>query len=298
MTTRAGFVALIGEPNAGKSTLLNRMVGTKVSIVTHKVQTTRARIRGIAIAGASQIVFVDTPGIFAPKRRLERAMVAAAWAGIDDADQVVLLHDATRGAIDPDTRLIIDGLKQRGRPALLALNKIDLVKREKLLALAAAFQAEGIFAHIFMISALTGDGIADLRDDLAARLPPGPWLYPEDQISDLPLRLIAAEVTREKLFLRLHQELPYQLTVETEDWQDFENGSARIEQVITVARDSHKAICLGKGGAAIKAVREAAQKELEALLERKVHLFLHVRVREKWLDDPARYRAWGLDFEA
>lgn len=297
-TTRCGFVALVGAPNAGKSTLLNALVGSKISIVTHKVQTTRARIRGIAIAGASQIVFVDTPGIFAPKRRLERAMVAAAWAGIDDADQVVLLHDATRGAIDPDTRLIIDGLKQRGRPALLALNKIDLVKREKLLALAAAFQAEGIFAHIFMISALTGDGIADLRDDLAARLPPGPWLYPEDQISDLPLRLIAAEVTREKLFLRLHQELPYQLTVETEDWQDFENGSARIEQVITVARDSHKAICLGKGGAAIKAVREAAQKELEALLERKVHLFLHVRVREKWLDDPARYRAWGLDFEA
>ena len=296
--THCGFVALVGAPNAGKSTLLNSLVGTKISIVTHKVQTTRARVRGIAIADLSQIIFVDTPGIFAPKRRLERAMVAAAWAGIDDADEVVLLYDVTKGAIDHDTRLIIDGLKERGRQALLALNKIDLVKRDKLLALAAAFEAEGIFARIFMISALSGDGIADLRDDLAKRMPPGPWHYPEDQVSDLPLRLIAAEVTREKLFLRLHQELPYQLTVETEDWQDFKDGSARIEQVVYVGRDSHKAICLGKGGATIKAVREAAQKELEALLERRVHLFLHVTVREKWLEDPARYRTWGLDFEA
>ncbi len=295
---RCGFAALVGAPNAGKSTLLNRLVGAKISIVTHKVQTTRARVRGIAIQGASQIVLVDTPGIFTPKKRLERAMVAAAWGGVDDADETVVIYDATRRQIDSDTRLILAGLKKRGASAVLALNKIDAVKRESLLALAAEFEAEGVFARVFMISALSGDGVADLLDYLASRMPPGPWHYPEDQISDMPERLIAAEVTREKLFLRLHQELPYALTVETEDWQDFDDGSARIAQVVYVGRDSHKAICLGKGGVTIKAVREAAQKELEAMMARRVHLFLHVKVREKWAEDAAHYRAWGLDFGA
>ena len=296
--TRCGFVALVGAPNAGKSTLLNRLVGAKISIVTHKVQTTRARVRGIAIRGASQIILVDTPGIFTPKKRLERAMVAAAWGGVDDADETVVIYDATRQKIDADTRLILAGLKKRGASAVLALNKIDAVKRESLLALAAAFEAEGVFARVFMISALSGDGVADLLDYLASRMPPGPWHYPEDQISDMPERLIAAEVTREKLFLRLHQELPYALTVETEDWQDFDDGSARIAQVVYVGRESHKAMCLGKGGTTIKAVREAAQKDLEAMMGRRVHLFLHVKVREKWAEDAAHYRAWGLDFEA
>ncbi len=295
---RCGFVALVGAPNAGKSTLLNAMVGAKSSIVTHKIQTTRARVRGIAIEGRAQIVFIDTPGIFVPKKRLERAMVAAAWAAIDDADETVVLYDAARGGIDSDTRLILDGLKRRGRQAILALNKIDAVKRERLLALAAEFEAVGVFARIFMISALNGDGMDALRGYLAARMPPGPWHYPEDQISDMPMRLIAAEVTREKLFLRLHQELPYSLTVETEDWREFDNGSVRIAQVVYVGRDSHKGICLGKGGAAIKAVREAAQKDLEVMMERGVHLFLHVKVRGNWSEDAAHYRAWGLDFDA
>ncbi|MEE8500383.1 MAG: GTPase Era, partial [Kiloniellales bacterium] len=277
---RCGFVALVGAPNAGKSTLLNRLVGAKVSIVTHKVQTTRSRIRGIVIVGASQIVFVDTPGIFKPKRRLERAMVAAAWSGAQDADEVVVLYDAARRGIDADTRLIVDGLKARGRSAVLALNKIDRIGREKLLDLAARFEAEGVFSRLFMISALNGDGVEDLRRHLAEGLPEGPWLYPEDQLSDLPERLLAAEVTREKLFLNLHQELPNALTVETEDWQDFEDGSARIEQVVTVARAGHKGICLGQGGRTIKLVREAAQRELEEMLGRKVHLFIFVKVRE------------------
>ncbi len=293
-----GFVALVGAPNAGKSTLLNAMVGTKISIVTHKVQTTRARVRGIAILGRAQLIFVDTPGIFTPKKRLERAMVAAAWSAIDDAEETVVLYDASRGGIDADTRLIVAGLKRRGKQAILALNKIDAVKREKLLALAADFEALGVFARIFMISALNGDGMEDLRSFLAERMPPGPWHYPEDQVSDMPMRLIAAEVTREKLFLRLHQELPYSLTVETEDWQEFDNGDVRIAQVVYVGRDSHKGICLGKGGATIKAVREAAQKDLEDMMERGVHLFLHVKVREKWSEDAAHYRDWGLDFEA
>ena len=294
---RCGFVALVGAPNAGKSTLLNALVGAKVSIVTHKVQTTRSRIRAITAEGASQIVFVDTPGIFAPKRRLERAMVSAAWTGAKDADEVVLLYDAARRGIDSDTRLIVDGLKARGRQAVLALNKIDLVPRDSLLDIATRFEAEGVFSKVFMVSATTGDGVADLRRYLAAGLPEGPWLYPADQLSDLPERLLAAEVTREKLFLNLHQELPYALTVETEDWKDFKDGSARIEQVITVGRDSHKGICLGKGGRTIKLVREAAQRELEEFLGRKVHLFLFVKVRENWLEDPARYRAMGLEFD-
>ena len=295
---RCGFVALVGAPNAGKSTLLNALVGTKLSIVTHKVQTTRARLRGIAIEGESQIVFIDTPGIFTPKRRLERAMVEAAWGGARDADIVVLLYDAHRKRLDDDTRLILEGLRQSGRRADLALNKIDLIKRERLLALAAEFEAEGLFDRIFMLSALSGDGVADLRRALAERLPEGPWLYPEDQLSDLPMRLLAAETTREKLFLKLHDELPYALTVETDEWQDFQDGSLRIAQTVYVQRDSQKGIVLGKGGRTIKAVRSEAQADLEAALERRVHLFLFVKVRENWVDDPERYQPWGLDFRA
>ena len=294
---RCGFVALLGAPNAGKSTLLNRLVGAKISIVTHKVQTTRSRVRGVVVDGDCQIVFVDTPGIFTPKRRLERSMVAAAWGEARDADEVVLIVDATRSGIDRDTRLIIKGIKARGRTAVLMLNKVDLCKRERLLPLAAAFEAEGVFSRIFMISALSGDGVDDVQRYLTARMPDGPWLFPADELSDLPERLLAAEVTREKLFLNLHQELPYSLTVETEDWQDFDNGSVRIAQIITVLRDTHKAMCLGKGGRTIKAVREAAQAELETMLGRKVHLFLLVRVRENWLEDRAHYQHWGLEFD-
>ncbi len=295
---RFGFVALLGAPNVGKSTLLNSLVGAKVSIVSPKVQTTRARIRAIAIVGASQIAFVDTPGIFAPTRRLERAMVAAAWSSAEGADLLVLVIDATKRRHDPDSERIIEGLKAQGRPARLVLNKIDKIKRPQLLELAAHYDAEGIFERIYMISALNGDGVRDLLDDLAGALPEGPWHYPEDQLSDLPERLLAAEVTREKLFLALHQELPYALTVETESWEEFKNGGLRIEQVIYVRRDSQKAIVLGKGGRAIKAVREAAQAELSESLGRPVHLFLFVKVSEGWIDDPARYRPWGLDFEA
>ncbi len=296
--SRCGFVALLGAPNAGKSTLLNRLVGSKISIVTHKAQTTRSRIRGVAIAGSTQIVFVDTPGIFTAKRRLERAMVAAAWSGAQDGDEIVVIYDAARRKIDPDTRLILDGLKQRRRRAVLALNKIDLVQKENLLQLVARFDAEGIFSPIFMISAATGDGVSDLRDYLAQHMPQGSWHYPEDQLSDLPMRLLAAEVTREKLFLNLHDELPYSLTVRTDDWEDFEDGSLRIEQTITLLRQTHKAICLGKGGRTIKAIRQAAQEELQKMLERKIHLFLVVKVRENWLEDPARYKEWGLEFDA
>ncbi len=295
---RCGFVALLGAPNAGKSTLLNSLVGAKVAIVTRKVQTTRSRLRGIAVRGASQIIFVDTPGIFAPKRRLERAMVAAAWAGARDADIIALVFDANRKGIDPDSRLILNGLKDFGRRAILLLNKVDVVKRPRLLELAAKFEAEGLFDRIFMISALTGDGVDDLRTFLDAAIPEGPWHYPEDQLSDLPLRLMAAETTREKLFQRLHQELPYALTVETERWQDFEDGSVKIEQTIYVQRDTQKAIVLGKSGQSIKEIRGDSQKELEEFLERKVHLFLFVKVRRNWIEDPERYRDWGLDYEA
>ncbi len=295
---RCGFAAILGAPNAGKSTLVNALTGAKVSIVTHKVQTTRFRIRGIFIEGASQIVLVDTPGIFQPKRRLERAMVEAAWGGAADADVVLLIFDAGRRDIDPDTRLILDGLKAQSRRAALVLNKIDTVKRERLLALAARFQEEGIFTDTFMIAATTGDGLAELRSFLAGAMPEGPWHYPEDQLTDLPMRLIAAEVTREQLFLRLHQELPYALTVETDAWQDFEDGSVKIEQTVYVQRETHKGICLGKGGRTIRVVREAAQAELQAMLERPVHLFLHVKVRERWVEDPERYRVWGLDYQA
>ena len=295
---RCGFAVILGAPNAGKSTLVNALTGAKVSIVTHKVQTTRFRIRGIFLEGDSQIVLVDTPGIFRPKRRLERAMVEAAWGGAADADVVAVIFDASRREIDPDTRLIVEGLKAQGRSAVLVLNKIDSVKRERLLGLAQAFQEEGIFSDTFMISAKTGDGLAELRRHLAGAMPEGPWHYPEDQLTDLPLRLIAAEVTREQLFLRLHQELPYALTVETESWEDFEDGSVRIEQTVYVQRETHKGICLGKGGKTIRMVRETAQAELQDMLERPVHLFLHVKVRERWVEDPERYRLWGLDFQA
>ena len=293
--TRCGFVALVGAPNAGKSTLLNRFVGAKVSIVTPKVQTTRRRIIGVCIAGPVQLVFVDTPGIFAPKRRLERAMVAAAWVGAHDADVVVVLVDARRGT-DDATRRIVDGLRKKGAIAVLALNKIDLVGREELLPLAAELDETGAFGETFMISALNGDGVDDLRSALAARLPTGPWLYPEDQLSDLPLRSLAAEVVREKLFLNLHQELPYALSVETESFVERKDGSVRIDALIYVLRASHKPIVLGKGGATIKRVGTAARLDLEASLDRRVHLFLRVKVAPKWTDDPARYREMGLEF--
>lgn len=295
---RCGFVALLGAPNAGKSTLLNCLVGTKVAIVTPKVQTTRSRLRAIALKDRSQIIFVDIPGIFAPKRRLERAMVAAAWSGADDADLLVLVVDCSATRRDGDTATIIEGLKKQQRRAILVLNKIDTIKRARLLEMATRFEAEGIFDRIFMISALKGDGTDDLLQFLAEALPEGPWHYPEDQLSDLPQRLLAAETTREKLFLMLHQELPYALTVETESWDERDDGSLRLEQTIYVRRDSQKAIVLGKGGRTIKAVREAAQVDLVESLGRPVHLFLFVKVRPGWLDDPARYREWGLDFEA
>ena len=295
---RAGFIALIGEPNAGKSTLLNQMVGAKVSIVTHKVQTTRARIRGVAIESEAQLVFVDTPGVFKPRRRLDRAMVAAAWSGAADADIVVLLVEAHRGLTE-GVMAIIQQLKEtaRDRPVILAINKIDRVKSEVLLSLTQEMNAQYSFEHTFMISAEHGHGVADLRKSLAAKVPVHPWLYPEDQIADLPLRMIAAEMTREKLTLRLHQELPYQLTVETENWEERKDGSARIEQVIYVVRDGHKGIVLGNKGETIKAISTAARQELETFLGRRVHLFCQVKVREKWLEDAQRYAEMGLNFK-
>jgi GTP-binding protein Era len=295
--TRCGFVAVLGAPNAGKSTLVNRAVGQKVSIVSPKVQTTRTRVLGIVNQGPSQIVLMDTPGIFAPKRRLDRAMVAAAWSGAADADLAILIVDASRKSRDADTDAIIAGLKKQGRKVILVLNKIDIVQREKLLAQAAAFNAEGIFTDIFMISAESGDGVEDLLTALAQRVPEGPHHFPDDQVTDAPMRLLAAEITREHLFRQLHQELPYALTVETDSWEEFDNGSAKVQQTIFVARDNQKAIVVGKGGARIKAVREAAQRELEAAMERPVHLFLFVKVRENWADDPERFRAIGLEWE-
>ena len=296
--TRAGFVALIGEPNAGKSTLLNRMVGAKVSIVTHKVQTTRARIRGVAIEGDAQIVFVDTPGLFAPKRRLDRAMVAAAWGGAADADIVVLMVEAHRGVTE-GVKKILEGLEGIGksRPVALAINKIDRVQSEVLLGLTKDLNERFPFVETFMISAEKGHGVKALREWLARELPEGPWLYPEDQIADLPMRMIAAEMTREKLTLRLHQELPYQLTVETENWEERKDGSARIDQVVYVVRDGHKGIVLGNKGETIKAVGQAARAEIEEFLGRKVHLFLQVKVRSGWLDEAERYSEMGLDFK-
>ncbi|MEN8833243.1 MAG: GTPase Era [Pacificibacter sp.] len=297
-TTRAGFVALIGEPNAGKSTLLNRMVGAKVSIVTHKVQTTRARIRGVAIEGDSQMVFVDTPGIFKPTRRLDRAMVAAAWGGAADADVVVLLIEAHRG-MTKGVEAILEALSERtdARNISLAINKIDRVPVDELLALTSKMNERFDFKKTFLISAEKGHGVDDLREWLAAEVPAGPWLYPEDQIADLPLRMIAAEMTREKLTLQLHQELPYQLTVETESWEERKDGSARIDQVIYVARDGHKGILLGHKGETIKRISRASREELNEFLGRKVHLFLQVKVRPNWLEESERYGEMGLDFK-
>ena len=294
---RAGFAALLGAPNAGKSTLLNRLVGAKVSIVTPKAQTTRSRILGICNRGAIQAVFVDTPGIFAPRRRLERAMVRRAWRAAGDADIVVLLVDAARrpGAREAD---IVAGLKAGGRQAVLALNKIDLLPRERLLERAGRLYGAGCFSDVFMVSAQTGDGVDDLFGHVAARLPEGPWLYPEDELSDAPLRFLAAEITREKLFLRLHDEIPYDTATETAAWREFDNGGLRIDQTVYVRRTSQRAIVLGKGGARIKAVREAAQAELAAALDRPVHLFLTVKVREGWPEDPDRFRDLGLDYNA
>ncbi|MEP1961863.1 GTPase Era [Tateyamaria sp.] len=298
MNTRAGFVALIGEPNAGKSTLLNRMVGAKVSIVTHKVQTTRARIRGVAMEGESQIVFVDTPGLFQPRRRLDRAMVAAAWGGAADADVVVLMIEAHRGLSEGVTR-ILEGLADigKGRTIALAINKIDRVEAPVLLGLADKLNAEYDFAETFMISAEKGHGVDTLKEWLAEQVPAGPWLYPEDQIADLPMRMIAAEMTREKLTLRLHQELPYQLTVETENWEERKDGSARVDQIIYVSRDGHKGIVLGNKGETIKSVSQASRVELTEFLGRKVHLFLQVKVREKWQEEAERYSEMGLNFK-
>jgi GTP-binding protein Era len=293
--TRCGFVALVGAPNAGKSTLLNQLVGAKVSIVSRKAQTTRALVRGIAISGESQIILVDTPGIFAPKRRLERAMVASALAGAGDADAIVLLIDARRG-LDAEVEEIIARLRELSAPKILVLNKVDVVPRESLLALTAAVTQKAEFTDTFMISALNGDGVPDLLAKLASLMKPSPWLYPEDQLSDAPLRILAAEITREKIFERLHDELPYQSTVETESWTNQKDGSARIEQTIYVARDGQKKIVIGEGGRTIKAIGQAARREIEEAAEQRVHLFLFVKVRENWADDPERYREMRLDF--
>jgi len=293
--TRCGFVALIGAPNVGKSTLLNALVGSKVTIVSHKVQTTRSLIRGIAIEGAAQLVFVDTPGIFRPKRRLDRAMVTSAWSGAHDADLVGVLIDARKG-IDEEAEAILTKLAGLRRPALLVINKVDLVEKTALLALARAANARSTFAATFMISALNGDGVGDVKAWLAHHVAPGPWLYPADQISDAPMRSLAAEITREKLYARLHQELPYQSTVETETWTERPDGSVRIEQTIYVERESQRKIVLGKGGQTIKAIGTDARRELAAVIEAPVHLSLFVKVREGWGDDPERYRQMGLEF--
>ncbi|MGN6423040.1 MAG: GTPase Era [Asticcacaulis sp.] len=310
---RCGFVAIIGAPHAGKSTLVNRLVGTKVSIVTQKVQTTRFPVRGIAIAGDVQMVLVDTPGIFKPRRRLDRAMVRSAWSGAEDADAIVLLVDAaaqvavTSGGDKPtpadrkaveDVESIIEGLQQSGARAILALNKIDLLKRENLLAVADGLFKTGVFSDVLMISADKGQGVADLSDMLAARMPEGPWLYPEDQAADAPVRILAAEITREKLFLRVHEELPYAAAVVTTAFKDMPDGSARIEQSIFVERDGQRAIVLGKGGQTLKWIGQKAREELAVLLDRPVHLFLHVQVDERWSDDRALYSQFGLDYDS
>jgi GTP-binding protein Era len=293
--TRCGYVAVIGAPNAGKSTLVNAMVGTKVSIVSRKVQTTRALVRGIVMSGASQIVLVDTPGIFAPKRRLDRAMVRTAWSGANDADLVALLVDARRG-FDPENSELAQKVAALPHPKLLILNKIDLVPKERLLALAAEGNALARFEATFMVIATGGNGVEDLTRFLAGRVPPGPYLFDPDQVSDLPMRMLAAEVTREKLYDRLHEELPYASTVETDSWQQQKDGSVRIEQTVFVERDGQKKIVLGKGGASIKAISMAARREISEMVEAPVHLFLYVKVRENWADEPERYREMGLEF--
>ena len=295
--TRSGFIAVVGAPNVGKSTLVNRLVGTKVTIVSPKVQTTRVRVLGICMAGRTQLVFIDTPGIFRPRRRLDRAMVAAAWEGVAAADRTLLLVDAARG-LDADTRRIIERHGYGNAPLLLAINKVDLVRKPDLLTLAQALNREGTFERSFMISARTGSGVDDLLDYLARTMPEGPWHFPEDQVSDMPLRLLAAEITREQLYLQLHRELPYAAAVETETWEEGEDGSVTIRQIVYIERPSQKAIVLGKRGRRIKSLGETARKELEAILERRVHLFLFVKVRANWSEDPERYRDLGLDFNA
>jgi GTP-binding protein Era len=300
--TRCGFAAIIGAPNAGKSTLTNALVGTKVSIVTPKVQTTRMPVRGVVIRGAAQIVFVDTPGIFKPRRRLDRAMVQSAWSGAKDADAVLLIVDAPELAAQPDglaardTAAIIEGLKKNNQKAALLLNKIDGMKRTDLLPLIEKFNAEGIFESVFVISALKGDHIGDVADWCAARMPLGPWLFPEDQAADIPSRLLAAEVTREKIYLRLHDELPYATAVETDKWEERKDGSVKIDQTIYVQREGQKAIVLGKGGATVKKIGELARAELEELFGRRVHLFLFVKVSENWAEKREHYREMGLEF--
>ncbi|HUE64498.1 MAG TPA: GTPase Era [Rhizomicrobium sp.] len=303
MTKACGFCAIIGAPNAGKSTLINALVGSKVAIVTPKVQTTRMPVRGIAIAGETQIVFVDTPGIFRPRRRLDRAMVNSAWAGAQDADALLLIVDAADlggNAASPaarDTMAILEGLKEgKGRKRALVLNKIDGMKRTDLLPLVEKLRDEDLFEDVFLISALKGEGVADVASWVAARMPEGPWLYPEDQAADIPSRLLAAEVTREKLYLRLHDELPYASAVETEAWEERKDGSVKIGQVIYVQRDGQKAIVLGKGGQTIKTIGAMAREELETLFGRRVHLFLFVKVREDWADNSEHYREIGLDY--
>ena len=293
--TRCGFIALIGAPNAGKSTLLNAFVGSKLSIVSHKVQTTRMSLRGITAEGNSQLIFIDTPGIFAPQRRLDRAMVSNAWSGAHDADLTGLLIDARKG-LDEEAHAILQRLSQMVGPKFLLLNKIDLVEKETLLALASAANQKATFVATFMISALNGSGVADVKSWLAARVPPGPWHYPPDQMSDAPLRLLAAEITREKLYLRLHQELPYQSAVETTGWKELHDGSIRIEQTIFVERESQRKIVLGKGGQTIKAIGADARRDITGIVEAPVHLFLFVKVRQNWGDDPERYREIGLEF--
>jgi GTP-binding protein Era len=293
--TRCGFVALIGAPNAGKSTLINALVGTKVSIVTPKVQTTRTLIRGIAIEGAAQLIFVDTPGIFSPRRRLDRAMVGTAWGSTQDADLVALLVDAKKGLTE-DEDAILRTLADIRPSKVLVLNKVDLIDKRALLVLTQKLNERATFAATFMVSALSGDGVGDLKTWFAGHVPPGPWLYPEDQVSDAPLRQLAAEITREKLYLRLHQELPYQSTVETDVWKELRDGSVRIEQTIYVERESQRKIVLGKAGQAIKAIGAAARADIAEAVEHPVHLFLHVKVREGWGDDPERYREMGLEF--
>lgn len=304
--SRAGFAAIIGAPNAGKSTLVNRLVGSKVSIVTHKVQTTRFPVRGVMMRGDAQVVLVDTPGIFAPKRRLDRAMVRSAWEGAGDADAIVHLVDArpwTAAGDNAETfqgedRAIIDRLRELGQKAVLALNKIDLVERQQLLMAVKALNDTGVYSDVFMISGLTGDGVDQLADHLVKKMPEGPFLFPEDQAADMPVRLLAAEVTREKLMLRLHQEIPYQLTVETETWEQHNNGSVKVEQMIHVARENHRSIVLGKGGQTIKDIGMMARKELADILGRPVHLFLRVKVSERWQDNRERFTALGLDFDS
>jgi len=301
-STRCGFAAVIGAPNAGKSTLVNALVGSKVSIVTPKVQTTRMRVRGVAIRGQTQIVFVDTPGIFKPRRRLDRAMVNAAWAGAGEADAILVMVDAPAVAAQPegfaarDTQAIFEGLEKQGRRAALIFNKVDDMPRADLLPLAERLSDQAAFEQVFMISALAGDRVEDVAGWTAAKMPEGPWLYPPDQAADVPIRLLAAEITREKLYLRLHDELPYATAVETEKWEERKDGSLKIDQVITVERDGQKAIVLGKGGRAVKAIGEASRRELEEMLGRRVHLFLFVKVHENWADRAEHYAAIGLEY--